>query len=81
MQLKCPAHDNLTNRQKGEGRIVIVGGKDGQIASWSTDEDGGVAGVFGKGNDQSRVVIGVNEYGNGAVSTWDKNGYCLATLK
>ena len=36
--------------------------------------------VFGRGNIYSRAKMGVNEYGNGAVSTWDKNSYRLATL-
>ena len=30
---------------------------------------------FGKGNSKSRAAMGVTAYGNGAVSTWDKNGY------
>ena len=29
----------------------------------------------------ARARMSVNEYGTGAVSTWDKNGYRLATLK
>lgn len=37
--------------------------------------------MFGKGHETSRVAIEINEYGNGTVSTWDKNGYRLATLK
>ena len=45
------------------------------------DEYGGKVAVFGKGTAIPRAVIDVNEYGNGAVSTWDKNGYRLATLK
>ena len=45
------------------------------------NEHGGRVWVFGKGSNEARVVIGVNEYGNGAVSTWDKNGYRLANLK
>ena len=36
-------------------------------------EHGGRVNVFGKGKGQA--VMGINEYGNGAVSTWDKNGY------
>lgn len=47
----------------------------------SVDNDGGRVGVFGKGNNGVRVGIGVNEYGNGAVTTWGKNGYRLASLK
>ena len=45
------------------------------------DDYGGHVHVTGKGDDNSRAGMGVNEYGNGAVNTWDKNGYRLATLK
>ena len=45
------------------------------------DEHGGNVYVYGKGDDTSRVAMDVNEYGNGAVSTWDKNGYRSANLK
>lgn len=31
-------------------------------------------------HEATRAVMGVTHYGNGAVSTWDKNGYRLATL-
>ena len=40
-----------------------------------TDENGGTLSVYGKADDESRVAVSINEYGNGAVSTWDKNGY------
>ena len=64
------------------GGIVTVGGKDGEgSALMALDENGGYVGVFGKGSDTTRAIMAVNEYGNGAVSTWDKNGYRLATLK
>ena len=44
----------------------------------STDEYGGWVSVFGKGDSElSRASMGVNEYGNGGVGTWDKNGYRL----
>ena len=56
-------------------------GKDGErSAQMGINEDGGHVGVHGRGNSYSRVQMGVNEYGNGAVSTWDKNGYRLKTL-
>ena len=41
----------------------------------NVDEHGGQVDVFGKVDNKTRVVVGINEYGNGAVSTWDKNGY------
>ena len=57
-----------------DGGFVGVHRKDGGGASMRTDEHGGrieVANNQGK----NRAVMGVNEYGTGAVSTWDKNGY------
>ena len=36
-------------------------------------EHGGRVHLQGKG--EGKVVVAINEYGNGAVSTWDKNGY------
>ena len=43
------------------------------MAALSIDELGGRVQVNGKG--EGAAAIGINEYGNGAVSTWDKNGY------
>ena len=39
----------------------------------SVTEHGGRVEVKGKG--EGAAVMGINDYGNGAVSTWDKNGY------
>ena len=56
------------------GGSVYALGKDGKPqASLGIDEHGGLVLVEGKG--EGKAVIGINEYGNGAVSTWDKNGY------
>ena len=44
-------------------------------AELHSNQYGGRLAMFGKTDDKSRVVVGINEYGNGAVSTWDKNGY------
>ena len=63
------------------GGYVLARSKDKGFAQISVDEHGGSVSVFGKGDKTSRAVMSVNEYGNGAVSTWDKNGYRLATLK
>ena len=67
------------------GGSVAVRGKDGEgkrvMAKMAINDNGGSVAVHGKGNTDSRAVMGVNEYGNGAVSTWDKNGYRLTTLK
>ena len=65
-----------------DGGLVSVNAKDGgERVQMSVNEDGGYVSVYGRGNDYSRAKMGVNEYGNGAVSTWDKNRYRLATLK
>ena len=63
------------------GGFVGVGGNAGGGAEMITDEHGGHVSVYGKGSGEARAAMGVTEYGNGAVSTWDKNGYRLATLK
>lgn len=61
--------------------VVSVGDTVGGSAMISTDKHGGVVGVSGKGKDTSRAEMSVNKYGSGVVSTSDKNGYRLATLK
>ena len=56
------------------GGVVDVAGKDGGSTKMGTDEHGGRVDVFNN-QGKNRAVIAVNEYGNGAVSTWDRNGY------
>lgn len=65
----------------GDGGEVAVYGESGAGAIMRVKEHGGAFSMYGKGNDQVRAMLSVNEYGNGALSTWDKNGYRLATLK
>lgn len=56
------------------GGGVNVYGKDRKSGvTLRVTEHGGHVQVDGKGDGSS--VIAINEYGNGAVSTWDKNGY------
>lgn len=63
------------------GDISMVGDNDNEPIIWMrTNENGGNIALYGNDGKQ-RVGMGVNEYGNGAVSTWDKNGYRLGTLK
>ena len=69
------------NIYKNGGSVYVHRKDGGGMARMEIDEDGGSVYVHGKGNSVRRAVMGVNEYGNGAVSTWDKNGYRLATLK
>ena len=65
-------------RATEDGGYVSVFRKDGSIAAnMDVGEHGGRIGVFGNNSNITRAVIAVNEYGNGAVSTWDKNGYLL----
>ena len=65
------------------GRFGVFGkdGKGVESANIAIDEYGGTVSVFGWGSNYSRARMGVNEDGNGAIKTWDKNGYRLATLK
>ena len=65
------------------GRVEMNGKNLESGASIGVYEHGGSVAVFGKGGDrtEARAVMAVNEYGNGGVSTWDKNDYRLATLK
>ncbi len=83
---RVDAHSVNVYRSKLRAHItadsVVVGG-DGNDTSQtrlSINKHGGSVSVHGRGNDLSRAVMSVNEYGNGAISTWDKNGYRLATL-
>ena len=55
--------------------------KEGQTAIVSTDEYGGAAIVNGQYTNIFQAVMDVHEDGNGEVSTWDENGYRVATLK
>ena len=47
-------------------------GFDGR-ASMQINAHGGLLRLEGKSD--GKVTIGINEYGNGAISTYDKNGY------
>ena len=63
------------------GRLVSVANEtDNRKAKLGINEHGDSVAVYGKGSNKSRAIITVNEYGSRAVSTWDKNGYRLATL-
>ena len=67
-------------RANEDGGAVFVEGR-GWAAGLNTDEYGGRVWVNGKGSNKSRAALSVNEHSNGTVSTWDKNGDRLATLK
>ena len=56
------------------GGLVRVWSKDEVLSSiLGVNEHGGIVGVYGKG--EGAAAMGINEYGNGVISTWDKNGY------
>ena len=66
------------------GQVILTNLSHGTGAKMHTDERGGAVLVFGKGGkgeNPTRAAIHVDEYGNGTVSTWDKKGDRLATLK
>ena len=56
------------------GGVVGVYGKGGKAVEMEVTEHGGRIDVFNN-QGENRAVMSVNEYGNGAVSTWDKQGY------
>ena len=59
-----------------DGGSVFAYGKDGKPAvALGVTEHGGL--VYVKGKGEGMAAIGINEYGNGAVSTLDKNGNLL----
>lgn len=57
------------------GRVSVWGDDKSGSATIQVDAYGGRFNAYGKGSNKGQAAIGVNEYGNGAVSTWDKNGY------
>ena len=58
------------------GGLLSVYRKEGGVAAFlRADRDGGLVCTYGTGDSKGSACIGVNEYGNGTVSTWDKNGY------
>ena len=56
-----------------DGPVVEIYDEPRRAVSIQLDEHGGYVQVKGKG--EGAAVMGINEYGNGAMSTWDKNGY------
>ncbi len=66
------AHASLHVDDHG-GRVIAFGKDWRSHAVLSISEYGGRVEVNSKGD--GTAVMGINEFGNGAVSTWDKNGY------
>ena len=72
------------------GNMTLTGtqfhmlGKEGVNVVLTTTEHGGRVSVGGKGDygaSEAKAAISVNKYGNGRVSTWNRKGDRLATLK
>lgn len=55
------------------GSVVVFSEDTESMAALNIDENGGHVSVTGK--SEGKAAMGINEFGNGAVSTWDKNGY------
>ena len=75
--------DDGSSAYMSSGLIGVKRGDEKNLrsAQLAISEHGGSVRVFGKGDGKSRAITTVNEYGNGAISTWDKNGYRLASVK
>ena len=65
---------SVKNTTGGVISVKKTDDNDPRAVKLGIDEYGGLVEVFGKGDYTSRAVMGVNQYGNGAISTWDKNG-------
>ena len=57
----------------GEHGGAVIATGDGGFAGMAITEHGGRVEFNGKG--EGSAFMGINEYGNGTVATWDKNGY------
>ena len=70
---------SIAGSDVGESGVITVSrydnGKEAGAVQLSANKNGGRLSIYGKTDHSSRVVVGINEYGNGVVSTWDKNGY------
>ena len=56
------------------GSVAVYNNQGTPCASMDAHADGGSVGVSNN-QGKPRAAMGINEFGNGAVSTWDKNGY------
>ena len=66
----------MTTDEDGNGIVGVSDGlAGGEKASLGVNEHGGRVDIFGKGTKTTRAAMGVNEYGSGTISLWDKNSY------
>lgn len=68
------------------GRLVVGDREGNEMASIGVGERGAMVAVSGKLGAEvllgkQRVMMSVNEYGDGEVLTWNRNGDLAATLK
>ena len=67
---------NLDVRPLDGGGILLFG-KNGRAGSLiGTDKHGGTVSLSDT-DGESRVIMRINEFGDGVISTWDKNGYLV----
>ena len=69
---KLKATVNGDNDEQG-GQVAVFGNDHASEAVLKIDHHGGVLRTYGR--TQGSAAMGINQYGNGAVTTWDKNGY------
>ena len=76
----CDAEGKTRVTIGSDGVFVFRKGGGTRAAEMSIDEHGGVVAVYNTGSrfthltQDKRASMSVNAFGNGAVSTWDKNG-------
>lgn len=66
-ELSSTEHGGNVSVWSAKGKVLIPG-------ELGVNEHGGYVHVQGT-KERGKVKMGINEYGNGAVSTWDKDGY------
>ena len=57
------------------GEITIFGNDEKAKVVLRVNTDGGQLKVWSNDGRKPKVIMGINKYGNGDVSTWNKNGY------
>lgn len=75
----CDAEGKTRVAIGGDGVFVFREGRGTVAAEMGIDEHGGVVAVYDTGSrftqtQDKRAAMSVNAFGNGEVSTWDKNG-------
>jgi hypothetical protein len=75
-------NSELISMRGGYGQIRVEGaisvcGNDGHIRAIMRAESNGGRADFCDNDGKQRGSIGINEYGDGVVATWDKNGHRL----